>query len=196
MWETHYAKLKTYEQEHQNGCCVPRNYKDDPALAHFVSNQRKLYRACKMPDDRKAKLEKINFTWTLKKHRSWMDSYRRLLQYKEEHNGSTNVPCRYKEDLGLGSFVNFQRRKYREQKLSKEHRDLLEKIGFQFQVPTEAQVRRRSERPALIDAKKANVTATNEKKWNDMFQSLLEYKKKHGRKFCFILQGLLVAILL
>ena len=182
IWKAHYEKLKQYEAIHRNKCCVPRDYPEDPALAHFVSNQRKIYRASKLRADRKAQLDEIGFTWTIKEHRTWEDNYERLKEYKQLHNGSTNVPCRYKADLALGSFINFQRRKYREGKLPSEHQQLLAALGFQFEVPTEAQVRRKEKRPALIDADQAHVTATNEKKWEDMFASLQEYEKEHGRK--------------
>ena len=182
IWQAHYEKLKQYEAIHHNKCCVPRDYPDDPALAHFVSNQRKIYRSSKLPADRKVQLDQIGFTWTIKEHRTWEDNYERLKDYKKQHNGSTNVPCRYKADLALGSFVNFQRRKYREGKLSSEHQERLKALGFQFEVPTEAQLRRKETRPALMEVEQAHVTATNEKKWEDMFAALQGYKAEHGRK--------------
>ena len=184
IWHAHYERLRLYEAQHHNQCCVPRDYPDDPALAHFVSNQRKLYRACKLPTDRKILLDQLGFSWIIKHHRTWDDNYHRLLEYqKQQSDHNTNVPCQYSTDRALGSFVNFQRRKYREGTLSQHHQKLLEDIGFEWTVPTEAQRRRKSNRPTLIDVEKAHVTATNEKKWNDQYVQLQAYHQKHGRTF-------------
>jgi Helicase associated domain len=41
-WECRFRELQTYYEKHGD-CCVPISYQASPQLAHWVSNQRKLY---------------------------------------------------------------------------------------------------------------------------------------------------------
>ena len=82
-----------------------------------------------------------------------MDNYRQLLAYKYEH-GSTLVPYKFKQDPQLGRWVSNQRSHYRSKELSKERIDLLESIGFVWDVP--------------------------EMQWKANFTQLLAFKEEHG----------------
>ena len=57
---------------------------------------------------------------------SWSKKYFMLKQYKHEH-GDCMVPFKYPK---LGNWVNEQRKAFKNQKLSKERTDKLNKIGF------------------------------------------------------------------
>jgi len=92
-----------------------------------------------LSSERVGRLEEIGFTWrfvatdqgdVLMKLRYWEElwdwRYRELKEYREKH-GDCNVP----ESQGsLGIWVRWQRKQYKKGKLSQERLDLLESIGF------------------------------------------------------------------
>ena len=67
VWEVRYQELLEYAQTHGN-CCVPISH-SNKKLAHWVSNQRKLYteqlkgRRNALTEERKQRLEEIGFIW-------------------------------------------------------------------------------------------------------------------------------------
>lgn len=71
-WETRYQELIQYAKENGH-CCVPISY-TNRKLAHWVSNQRKLYNGqlngqCNSLDqERKQRLKKIGFVWNRWEH--------------------------------------------------------------------------------------------------------------------------------
>ena len=61
-WEKRCSELSKYQQE--NGRCnVPRRYLDNPQLANWVHKQRKTHRAGKLLEERRERLDEINFSW-------------------------------------------------------------------------------------------------------------------------------------
>jgi len=69
------------------------------------------------------------------------------------------VPQDYKEDLHLGSWVQFQRRNYKKNKMTERHKHLLDFVGFVWDV------RARGTSPAI---------------WDEMYQRLVAYKMEHN----------------
>lgn len=73
-WESHYQDLKEYKA--RNGDCYVPMRKDDPKLGEWVGQQRKAYRLkmdgkqSAMTDERMEKLNKIGFTWRLRKRKT------------------------------------------------------------------------------------------------------------------------------
>lgn len=65
-------------------------------------------------------------------HEKWMDFVRRLVLYKKEHNGSTDVPQYYEKDKDLGCWVKNQRdkRKHGSYELTEKRINELNSIGF------------------------------------------------------------------
>lgn len=68
VWETRYQELVNYAKQHGD-CCVPISY-SNKKLAHWVSNQRKLYTAQlktgqsnSLDPERKRRLDEIAFVW-------------------------------------------------------------------------------------------------------------------------------------
>ena len=84
---------------------------------------------------------------------SWEAMYEKLLEFKKNF-GHCNVPDRWPEDTQLGGWVGKQRTKRNRGLLSDSRIERLHKIGF------------------IWDALAAN--------WEEMFESLLEFKKKNG----------------
>jgi hypothetical protein len=150
-WEENFQLLVEYEKKHKI-TTVPRS---DLPLGPWTEKQRKAYRQGTLSNSRVERLNSIGFSWRFEKGLQWMEMYNRLISYKEQHDGSTNVPQSSKEFGMLGRWVSQQRVRYRGGTLSTTKITLLESIGFQWQ---------------LLD----------KNHWMKMYQRLVEYKKKNG----------------
>jgi hypothetical protein len=62
--------------------------------------------------------------------RQWHGMFEKLVQYKDEHDGSTMVPQRYQQDPPLGQWAMYQRRRRKRGLLSDAHIGKLDSIGF------------------------------------------------------------------
>ena len=125
-WEESYELLKHFKANHGH-CNVPRMYKQDPRLAHWVNQQRT--RSEQLPADKKGKLDSIRFAWSLA--RTWEENYELLKEYKDKH-GHCNVPRTYKQDPKLGQWVNNQR--HRKNRLPADKIEMLDSIGFSWKI--------------------------------------------------------------
>jgi Helicase associated domain len=97
---------------------------------------------------------------------TWEETYQRLLEYQQEH-GHTNVPRSYNDDNKrplLGEWVTNQRFHKKKQSLSQYRVNMLESIGFQWQL--DSQDRRQQMR--------------DERKWDVVFKRLELYQRQHG----------------
>lgn len=83
----------------------------------------------------------------------WEKMFRALEAYRKEH-GDCRVPTVWEKNVQLGRWVAMQRYRHKIGELSKSHLARLSLIGF--------------------------VWSPTDKVWNDMFQRLAKYKKKHG----------------
>jgi hypothetical protein len=62
VWEQRYRELQAYRNEHGD-CCVPITYIENQPLAHWVSNQRKLYNKNLLSSKQLKRLNAIGFVW-------------------------------------------------------------------------------------------------------------------------------------
>jgi hypothetical protein len=90
-----------------------------------------------------------------KKPRTWEESFRALVAYKEKH-GSCNVPCNFQQDRALRQWVCTQR-SCRLSTLMVEHRERLDGLGFDWETIQERQ----------------------DRLWDEKFQSVKNYKRQH-----------------
>lgn len=173
-WDERLEELREYKMVHGDAN-VPTLSKENPSLGHWVHDQRKQYRLFQekkqtaMTPARIEELEKVGFRWQLQKHsstRSWQERFEELKAYMAKH-GNCNVPIRYKENASLGQWVSTQRQEYgaREKgertNITDERIKALEDIGFTW---------------SLRDTSKM----APRKSWDAHFQSLVEFKEKHG----------------
>ena len=162
-WDDYYTSLVAFQKEHGH-TNVPSNYSPDPSLSAFCRKQKQ-NRPLQSPTQTKL-LEEIHFDWEThaeKLEKQWQEKFERLKQYKDEHNGSTNVPKKYDQDPALGFWVDKQR--YNEARgLLLEHRyEQLEEIAFQWTLHS-----------AQRDTK------SYDKKWNTKYEQLVEYYRREG----------------
>ena len=114
-----------------------------------MHTQRRLLRNGELSDERIQLLNKIGFDWG-KALTPWMDQYNELVAFKNKH-GHTLVRQRSGQ---LGNWVQTQRKARRKDELSGEQIELLDEIGFVWNVYTE--------------------------QWMDRYYELKAYKKEHG----------------
>ena len=149
-WNARFKELLDYRSEHGD-CDVPRQGK----LGTWVNNQRKVFMADSLAQDRIDRLNSIGFNWAPQKLESeglWNTRFSELVEYKAKH-GDCNVPSRQGK---LGRWVNKQRMKYMAGSLSQDGIDRLNSIGFKWSL-------------------KGKRTP-----WETRFNELVQYKAKHG----------------
>ena len=170
-------RLANFKRKY-NHTVVPIPYSDDPSLAKFVGNKRTIYgknlslvdeydddflwsianelESKKIPEEthfaRMKRLIDLDFVWDPLEVQ-WMEMYQRLIDYKKVHN-STLVPRDDSQDQELGVWVGKQRSVFDIGELSEKRIALLNEIDFVWDP---------------LDAR-----------WNEMFERLVEYKKKTG----------------
>jgi len=123
-WTENYKALVEYKKKHGDAN-VPQNY---GPLGHWVHDQRKTYKSGKMREDRRQKLEEIKISWATRGERTtWQDYYNQLVEYCARH-GSL-------EDLGekkgfskLANWLETQKKKKEDGKLTKEQKKSLQEI--------------------------------------------------------------------
>jgi hypothetical protein len=124
---------------------VPHGYEEDPSFAEWIHRQRTAHASMekeKEPNgliaERMKKLEEINFNFTVHSDK-WMDHWNMLKAYKERH-GHVQVPTHFADNPKLGRWVHTQRHQRRLQLKTKkscmtqERVDLLDKLGFSWEV--------------------------------------------------------------
>ena len=165
-WETRLNDLRAYINQHGDAN-VPKVYPPNPQLGYWVNEQRFQYQRMRngkssyMTERKAALLNALHFKWSLRGSKrpfnEWMEALRR---YKAKH-GHINVPLKYSETPGLGTFVNNQRSEYRKYmngnaktSMTEERVKELESIGITWNL-------REGRTP-----------------WSERFKELKEYKSK------------------
>lgn len=159
IWDKMFAKLKMFKDRFGH-CNVETGWKEEPALADWVSAQRTRRNKGLVDADRILQLDSIGFVWdfqTLKTQETWMKWYRELESYAIIH-GNPHVP-RTHANTKLASWVWIQRLRRdkpygKVPKLTEEQVALLDKLGFQWDV--------------------------REEKWTEGFEQLKTFKTQHG----------------
>ena len=121
QWMTMYKLLVEYQKEHGHADVHQRK---GGRLGNWVHSQRSF---CEDPE-RMDLLNKLNFTWNVKRAR-WMEMYEQLIEYKKKY-GNVCVPQRYEENPTLGKWVQSQRTVCNQQY----RKDLLKEIGFEWKA--------------------------------------------------------------
>ncbi|MCW5213586.1 Helicase associated domain protein, partial [Desulfobulbus sp. TB] len=134
-WDVWFGKLKAF-QERFGHCNVAIGWKEDPALASWISGQRTGKKKGKLSSERIRLLDDLGFVWDFqaqKRQATWMKWYQELEKYTKKH-GNPHVP-RTHANTKLASWVWIQRSRYgksynRSEPLTDEQIELLNKLGF------------------------------------------------------------------
>lgn len=153
LWEGKFQALQQYKQSHGN-CLVPRDWRDNPSLAEWVSRQRAAHNRGLLDAQRVRRLEELGFDWDPITNK-WDEMFQQLVEYKREH-GDTNVPQRSGKYAKLAHWVRNQRaaKRYKYPIMAKRAKRL-DELGFEWWL-------------------------VEPNPWEKMFEKLVEYKKVHG----------------
>ncbi len=135
-WNERFEELKRYRDT--NGHCdVPQIY--DTGLGTWVSAQRSQFKryiigkTSSMTHQRKAALDKLGFSWSLRKRFSWEERFSELKEFSETHGGSCDVPNEgdYKP---LWTWCQNQKQAYKRGREGKSHPVAAERIALMEQI--------------------------------------------------------------
>lgn len=162
-WHETFQRLLTYKEDNGN-CKVPNRYPEDVQLGHWVSSQRRQYKAVRMGDtqqtamtaERIAKLEAVGFQWESSdpRHLPWTVRYDELKAFVMTH-GHCEVPMRWKKNVQLSNWVSKQRHDHKlrlrgtSQRLTDERFHLLNKLGFLWEAGAITDSRKRKDYDAF-----------------------------------------------
>jgi len=152
-WETQFSALLAFKEKYGH-CKVFPAYSDSPGLSIWVTTQRTLNNKNQLSKDRVHRLEAIGALWD-ERTETWERMFSKLIAFKKKH-GHCNVPSYYAHSRALGTWVNTQRTFKTKNRLSNDHVQRLEAIGFSW---------------APVACKQ---------KWERMFSALLAFKEKYG----------------
>ncbi|MCU7667753.1 Helicase associated domain protein [Bacillus thuringiensis] len=155
LWNKMFEELHLYKIENGN-CLVSTNDKLYGQLGAWVSTQRQLYKIGKLTDEKIKKLTNLEFVWNTRNH-YWETMLSSLLKYKERY-GNCLVPSDYSENSKLAIWVKSVRMRFKRGYLTEIEVKTLNDLGF--------------------------VWNTIDSSWENMFQQLVEYRKKYGD--CFV----------
>ena len=173
VWNQMYMLAELYFREYGN-LEIPSRFKtlngtdeDENGynLGWWLVSQRQMYKKSKLSKKREKLLEKIGMRFeTRDNDEVWNQMYMLAELYFKEY-GNLEIPSKFKtlngtdEDengYNLGQWQSWQRKMYKKSKLSKERKDLLEKIGMHFE------------------------TRDNDEVWNQMYMLAESYFKEYG----------------
>ncbi|MGV3503552.1 MAG: helicase associated domain-containing protein [Adhaeribacter sp.] len=150
QWETYYERLCCYRQAH--GSCQV-SLKIDPELQRWTRWQRKLFFEGQLKAGRREKLDAIHFPWCIQQA-YWLKMYEALADFKRQ-TGHTRVPYLPGQQNLLAVWV--YRHRKNKNRLTVQQRDLLQALGFDWQL------------------RKKNVAS-----WSEMVSRLLAFKQEFG----------------
>ena len=217
-WLEKYQSLKAYKRKHGH-MDIPSTG-NEIVLYQWTLWQRRQLRQKKISKERKRLLDKLRFYWGSgataeeggdvdddddddrnsneeedklpddKYAAQWMEKYEALKAYKRKH-GNLNVPSTAKETLSLYQWTSWQRRQLKVNKLTKERKQLLDKLGFSWVPGTEVQGESADESSSGEDeGDEEEEQATHSKKfrhnsyyqaqWMEKYEKLKAHKKKFG----------------
>ena len=131
-WEERYWLLAEFKEVYGH-CNVPDRYEvNGIKLGMWVQTQRRRLRTGKMDPERKRRLRELGFSLQPQEDK-WEKGFRLLSEFKEIH-GHCNVPRKYAvKGVNLGSWVQWQLRRFKEGKMNPDHERRLRELGFSFQ---------------------------------------------------------------
>ena len=148
-WEKNFSALTEFFQQ-EGHLKVPEKCSQWPQLPCWVNKLREDYKKEKLPEDRIAKLNALDFVWAPIDN-SWNIRYAALIEFRNEHG---HCDVREQDNLKLAQWVQDQRKRLKRGKLEPERIAQLEALGFVWN--------------AIEDS------------WEEMLTLLIEYREHHG----------------
>lgn len=132
-WKKAFLQLKQFynKNKHYN---IPNDYYCDFDLKKWIISQRKLYKKNKLTMNQIKCLNSINFIWNVSDN-LWQDNYNLLIKYKKEY-GNINLLIEnfIYNDKDLGTWLTYQRKRYKSKNLSSDRIKLLNKLDIIWDI--------------------------------------------------------------
>lgn len=160
-WRGNYLALLAFKELHGH-CRVPTNSTEHKGLRAWITAQRS--KRGTLDEERVRLLDKLGFDW----HSvlaTWDERFKELCLFKEKF-GHVRVPVTWKENKTLAGWVVRQRVWKRAGKISVDHRQKLEGLGFEW-----------------------DLLADQAKQWTQNIEKLRAFKEANGHTMISIKQG-------
>lgn len=134
LWKQHYEKAKEF-YETKGNLDIPATYvtTDRVKLGNWYLYQLASYRDELLTDEKSKQIEAIGIPKESVIYRNWMNNYQACKEYYEA-NGNLNISKTSFTENGarLRTWISGQRESYKQGRLTKEQRSLLEAIGMEW----------------------------------------------------------------
>jgi hypothetical protein len=138
-WETMFAQLVEYKKRFGN-TNVRSNSPEYFKLGNWVKIQRRDKKIGRpISHARLARLEELGFTWSFVEPTNWEKMLGLLADFKKRH-GHCNVPQRFPENIRFGRWVNTQRMRFKNGKLTPDKKQRLAALGFAWNTKAPPQL--------------------------------------------------------
>ena len=130
QWNSNFELYKEFKQEFNRD---PKNgeiYKDIK-IGNWIIRQRLYYNQNKLSQEKIKFLKEVGFVFDVIDELQWNSNFELYKQFKQEFNRDPSVREIYK-DINLGQWINIQKMKYRQGKISQDKIKLLEETGLIF----------------------------------------------------------------
>jgi superfamily II DNA or RNA helicase len=129
QWSAMLERLTLFKEEH--GHCEALSVADgDNKLIVWINTQRLRQARGKMDTERKMRLDALGFSWSGKiLDLKWNGMHERLKNYHTQH-GNADIPYGWKEDQKLARWVNTQRQRRKNDRITEDQVRLLDELGF------------------------------------------------------------------
>jgi superfamily II DNA or RNA helicase len=127
-WEFWFGLLQTFVEREGHARAPQRHLEGDVSLGNWVASQRNAFRANRLSEERRKRLEALpGWAWD-QLDSEWEEAIGKLLQFVERE-GDARVPVEHREDgFRLGRWAGTQRTKFKAKQLGEERRRRLEAI--------------------------------------------------------------------
>jgi len=164
-WQEQYQYLVEYREKHPDRWpSINDEYPKGNVLGSWCADQRKRKRQGVLSKKRISLLDKISFEWGANET-AWLKQFRYLVSYRKKHPAQwPSVRDEYPKGNKLGVWCSQQRFLNRSKKLAPERKALLERIGFVWELLSEA-------------------AARLEEIWLAQYQLLIRYRKEYPNQW-------------
>lgn len=130
-WESRFDLVKQYYEEHGNINISQKEVIQGVWLGKWIISQKKAMEEGKLTHKQIEKLKTLPMEEVGRKDNCWWSMYEEAKKYYEEF-GNLNIPVNYLTSNGkkLSDWIIRQRRNYKLGKMSSEHKEKLDEIGF------------------------------------------------------------------
>ncbi len=184
-WNDRFEELKEYFATYGT-FYISSKEEQFKSLLWWLRYQRKLFREGKLSLENAEKLIELGYSFETtyrgtghqpksRGENSWNEKFEELKQYYSEYN-TFFIPGTLGEYSSLQSWVRYQRKQYREQKLDIGREQKLKSIGFSFVDDFRGKKIKYDDVPE----KEENSQKTERNTWEQNYLKLLEYKIKYG----------------